>query len=88
MKPSNIIFDKQGYCRLADLGLAREIVLADHHGPFTPGYVAPEIIKKGTEEFGPEADFFSLGVIAYKLMFGHIPYHSSNKKDFRGEVQH
>jgi serine/threonine protein kinase len=63
LKPHNIEFGKDGYCVLQDLALAREFKLSENHGPFTTGYYAPEII--GSDQIGVEADYFSLGVIAY-----------------------
>ncbi len=37
----------------------------------TPAYAAPSVLKG---EYGPEADLWSLGVVAYVLLCGHLPY--------------
>ena len=45
IKPSNILFDKKGYCKLSDFVLAKE--WTEHNSSDisgTPGYMAPEVM--------------------------------------------
>ena len=45
----------------------------------TPGYVAPEILRK--ERYGTKADMWSMGVIVFILMGGYPPFHSDNLRE-------
>jgi serine/threonine protein kinase len=64
LKPENLVFDREGYLGLTDLGVSRTYKpsnASDTSG--TPGYMAPEVICRRDHSF--PVDFFALGVIAY-----------------------
>lgn len=47
LRPENVMFDEDGYCRLVDFGLARiwrERNQSDTSG--APGYIAPEVLMR------------------------------------------
>lgn len=71
IKPSNAMLAADGMCRLLDFGL---VGLTFTPGQFagTPMYMAPEILQ----ERAPDArsDLFSLGITAYQLLTGSVPY--------------
>ena len=85
IKPENIIFDENGYVYLTDFGIGK-IYKSDNSGDFsgTPGYLSPEVLNGKHHSF--QSDYFSLGIIAYELMFGKRPYRSTNKKQYKEEV--
>jgi serine/threonine protein kinase len=71
VKPENLVFDKLGYLRLTDFGIAKmksSQKIEDTSG--TPGYMAPEVMCKKNHSY--EADFFALGVIVYECMIGRV----------------
>ncbi len=79
LKPANIMFDGDGTLLLADFGIAHATDTGGNEltrtgaGMGTPGYMAPEqfIDARGV---GPAADIYSLGVIAFKLLTGYLPF--------------
>lgn len=84
IKPSNILVGRSGETKLADFGLAREMVdgggdlslvsnltaTTDQFG--TAYYMAPERML-GRQPPGPEADVYALGVLLYHLLAGQMP---------------
>ena len=47
---------------------------------FTHGYMAPEVLSKGTA-YDSSADWFSFGCMLYKLLKGHSPFRQHKTKD-------
>jgi hypothetical protein len=84
VKLENMMLDDKGNLRLIDFGLCAFISrpgqkLRVYCG--SPSYVCPEIIAE--EEYdGFAADVWSLGVCLFAMLFGYLPFYSSNgKKD-------
>jgi serine/threonine protein kinase len=72
LKPSNILIGSDGVPKIADFGIAKGLDLTRVTGTSTllgtPAYLAPE---------GPadeRSDLYSLGVIAYELLTGVVPF--------------
>jgi putative two-component system response regulator len=77
IKPSNILIREDGTPVLADFGLAklaRSVRKLTATGTVigTPEYMAPEQI--GGEPLGPGSDQYSLGVVAYEMLTGRVPF--------------
>ena len=77
LKPENIFLDARNRLKIGDLGLAKQ---ADegNGGLFsticgTLYYTAPEIVRKEVYD-GRKADIWSLGIIAYTLAVGRLPW--------------
>merc|ERR1712196_309561 len=51
----------------------------------TPGYVAPEILKK--EPYGLPCDMWSIGVIAYILLGGYPPFNEKTQKALFSKIK-
>lgn len=51
-----------------------------HASVGTHGYMAPEVLSKGTA-YDSSADWFSLGCMLYKLLKGHSPFRQHKTKD-------
>ncbi len=83
VKPKNIMINKDGVVKLADLGLARamsdkEAAEAESGKAFgTPYYISPEQIR-GETTIGPPADIYSLGATLYHMVAGNVPYDGKN----------
>jgi serine/threonine-protein kinase len=78
-KPENVLVTRNGNVRLIDFDLAQPIPekpVKLSKNPGTPGYMAPEQLKR--EPVDPRADIFAFGVSAYELV--------TNKKPFPGET--
>ncbi|NQT87340.1 protein kinase, partial [bacterium] len=78
VKPGNIMIDRHGAVKLADLGLARSVepidtVTVDGVGVGTPHYIAPEQAR-GETDVDCRADIYSLGATLYHLLTGEPPF--------------
>ncbi|OHT16499.1 AGC family protein kinase [Tritrichomonas foetus] len=78
LKPSNILIAKDGNLKLTDFGLAKDLIESGHTNSLcgTHEYLAPEMIEG--KLYGYAVDWWALGVIAYRLMCGVLPFHSDN----------
>jgi len=77
IKPSNILLARDGTPVLSDFGLAKMIgsqaqLTASGATVGTPEYMAPE--QGQGMELGPAADQYSLGIVAYELLAGRLPF--------------
>lgn len=72
VKPSNVLIRDDGQVKLADLGIARalEDTAITRSGVVvgTLLYMAPEVLQG--EEAGPQADVYSMALIAYEVLTG------------------
>ena len=77
VKPANIMFDHDGRVMLTDFGISKALQAASGFTGTgmiigTPHYIAPEQAKGGTVD--GRADEYSLGVVAYRMITGELPY--------------
>ena len=76
MKPANLILSESGVVKVMDFGIARmvgtEHLTNDGYMMGTPAYMAPEQVL-GNEVDG-RADLYSVGVILYRMLTGHLPF--------------
>lgn len=78
IKPANILI-KQGVFKIADFGFARQV---DNNNDLmmsiagTPFYMAPQVLLH--EPYSSKCDVWSLGMIAYELLFGKLPFTANN----------
>jgi serine/threonine-protein kinase len=80
VKPGNLLVSDDDVVKLADFGIARATDQSSitQVGSVlgTAAYLAPEQARG--EEAGPRADIYSLGVVAYQLLSGRLPYEASS----------
>ena len=79
VKPSNVFLTASGGVKLLDFGIARLKANKITKTGFivgTPQYMSPEQITGVAID--PRADVFSLGVVAYELLAGALPWSGDN----------
>jgi serine/threonine protein phosphatase PrpC len=82
LKPDNVMIDPGGLLKIIDLGSVRVAGTAEIAASFDAGapqgtadYMAPEVLQG---VYTKQADIYSLGVMAYELLTGHLPYGESD----------
>ena len=74
VKPSNIMMERSGRPVLTDFGLALRMGEGTRGDTFgTPHYISPEQAQNSANAV-PQSDLYSLGVIAYELLAGAVPF--------------
>jgi serine/threonine protein kinase len=80
VKPGNLLSTQEGTIKLADFGIAKatEQSSITQVGSVlgTAAYLAPEQARG--DEAGTAADLYSLGVVAYQLLSGRLPYEATS----------
>ncbi len=90
VKPGNILLDKEGHARLADLGqalmtrerLADEVGLTTTTGVIagTPAYMAPEQFL-GSTPGDYRSDIYALGASLYHMVTGRVPFQARSYQE-------
>ncbi len=84
LKPHNILIRATGEPVLMDFGLARDLsgsletITASNVALGTPAYMPPELIQGDTKASGATTDVYSLGIILYQILTGHLPFRAPN----------
>lgn len=81
VKPANLLLSNEDVLKVADFGIAR--TLADESSITqvgsvigTASYLAPE--QATGSDAGPASDLYALGVVAYQLLSGSLPYEAQS----------
>ncbi len=90
LKPANVMLRDDGRATLTDFGLAR--ALAESYADSaekqagTLSYMAPEQFDAGFGEVGAAADLYSLGVMAYEMLGGRVPFTGTYTQVMHGHL--
>ena len=85
MKPENVMITGEGGVKISDFGIGRALNQAGQASRFltatgtaigTPAYMAPE--QAMAKEVGPWTDLYSLGIMAYEMVLGEVPFSDSD----------
>jgi serine/threonine protein kinase len=89
LKPENLLIDKNGEILVSDFGIAMSVPLDPAHASATDiagtsQYMAPEQIKGAPYA---ASDQYTLGVIVYEWLTGHLPFHGTRLEIVQQHLQ-
>ncbi|OMP84108.1 putative serine/threonine-protein kinase [Diplodia seriata] len=88
LKLENVLLDKHGNVKLVDFGFTREYEGKSNYLQTWCGtvcYSAPEMLK-GEKYAGEKVDVWSLGVIAYALLCGELPFDEDDENETKKRI--
>ena len=85
IKPDNLVLDKNGYVKITDFGISREMdKLIKGESSGTPGYMAPEVMCGKSHSI--DSDYYCLGIMAYEFMKGIRPFMCKSNAELKKKV--
>jgi serine/threonine protein kinase/predicted ATPase len=91
VKPANIILTSGRDPVLVDFGLGLDEARAggSELGVIsgTPAYMAPEQVAGAAHRIDGRADLYSLGVVLYEMLCGHLPFRASTIRELLRQVR-
>ncbi len=92
VKPGNVLVrGSDGHPFLCDFGLARDLeadtrITSSGAIMGTPNYMSPEQVSGEAEIVGPQSDIWSLGVTAFEIVTGRLPFDGATFEAIRKSI--
>jgi serine/threonine protein kinase len=89
LKPENCLLDHEGHLLLTDFGLSKVSSSESRCSSLlgTPGYMAPEVLCDDGSEYGAAVDWWGVGILAFELLTGNLPFPGSTPNKVREKIQ-
>jgi hypothetical protein len=89
LKPDHVLIAQSGEMKVLDFGIAKALEKTTEvttNNWSTVAYASPERLQSGGH-VNVHADFWSLGVMLYEMVAGHLPYPSLTARHLRSELE-
>ncbi|CAB3247199.1 unnamed protein product [Arctia plantaginis] len=89
IKLENILLDSEGHIVLTDFGLSKEFCGGESRAYSFCGtieYMAPEVVRSGSQGHDIAVDWWSVGVLTYELLTGASPFTVEGEKNTQQEI--
>jgi len=89
LKPDHVLVAESGAMKVLDFGIAKALEKTTEvttNNWSTVAYASPERLQSGGH-VNVHADFWSLGVMLYEMVTGHLPYPSLTARPLRSQLE-